>query len=679
LLRYLIEGGFDGDVHPVNPNRETVQGLPAVPTVLDLQAGCDVALLAIPANLVLGAIEQCAEAGVKAAVVLSAGFSEVGEDGARAQDEILAAAHAGGIRLLGPNCLGVLNSATGYYGTFANALSRGFPEPGPVAICSQSGAYGAHLLYLARRRGMGVTYWITTGNEGDVDVADAIAWMALRPEVTVVAAYLEGVRDGERFMQALQLAAETNTAVIVTKVGSSSAGAEAASSHTAALAGSDEAYEAAFTHFGVLRARGTEDLLDIAYVCARAKPMAGNRLGIVTVSGGAGVQACDAAARHGLEVPSLPAEAQDELRSLLPYAGVRNPIDVTAQALQRMDLLSTALKLVVGSPTFDGLLVFFTTSLLMAAFTEPLTQAIGEGAANRCDEPVALCMIADDVVVRDFEARGFLVFEDIDRAVAALGALAQLGRFRERMAQGMPEAVPEPGAPLPSRRMSEHEAKGRLAAAGVPMLPELVAETADDAVASAEELGYPVALKILSADIPHKSEMGAVALGLSDSEAVRSAAARVLAAASRHAPGAQVQGLLVSPMAPDGVEMIAGVHRDPTFGLIIMVGLGGIFVEVFQDVSFRLIPVTEPEVIEMINELRGAALLRGSRGRPMADLDAFARAVAAISRFALAQGERLHSLDINPLLVLPEGAGVLALDAVLTPVGTPPVSTGSGF
>jgi acyl-CoA synthetase (NDP forming) len=474
LLRYLIEAGFEGEIHPVNPNRETVQGLPAVPSVLDLEPNRDVALLAVPSELARDVLEQCIERGVKAAVVLSAGFAEMGAEGARAQRELAELAASAGVRLLGPNCLGVLNSATGFYGTFANALGRGLPAPGPVAIASQSGAYGGHLLYLARRRGLGVTYWITTGNEADIDVADAIAWMSLRPEIKVVTVYLEGIKDGTRLAHALRVAHQTRTAVVITKVGASDAGAEAMSSHTAALAGADAAYEAVFNQYGALRALSAEELLDLTYACARGEPIAGNRLGIVSVSGGGGVQACDAAARHGLVVPPLAEAAQQQLRALLPYAGVRNPIDVTAQAMQHMDMWASALQLVTHSESFDAVLAFFTTGLLFPAFTEPMRDVILAGTEGRGRRPIALCMLADQEIVRDFESRGFLVFEDIDRAVAALGALHAVAQAWER-------SLPEP----PTRQdliferaagpLSERESKQVLASLGIPVLPERAA------------------------------------------------------------------------------------------------------------------------------------------------------------------------------------------------------------
>jgi acyl-CoA synthetase (NDP forming) len=679
LLRMLVDGGFGGKILPVNPRRASVQDLQAWRSLGDLPETPDVAILAVPADATVEAVEQCAALGVGRAVVLSAGFAESGAVGRAAQQRLSSVAAAGGVRVLGPNCLGVIDSEMGFYGTFANALARGLPTPGPVAICSQSGAYGAHLMYLARRRGLGMRYWITTGNEVDIDLADAIGWLALQPDVRVIGAYAEGIRDGARFLESLQLAHERRKAVVITKVGASIAGATAAQSHTAALAGSDAAYGAAFAQYGVLRSTGTEDLLDLLYTCARSAPPRGRRLGVVTVSGGAGVQICDAADREGLTVPALGQPAQQRLQALLPYAGVRNPIDVTAQALQRMDVLSESLRLVNAEGEFDLMLTFLTTTPLAAAFTEPLRKAIAAGTADAGDGPHALCMIADPEVVRDFEESGFLVYEDLDRAVAALAGLARLGEAWERGVPGLDtpsaEAVDLGRAPL-----SEVASKQALAAAGVPTLPESLVRTADEAAAVAAEMACPVVLKVVSADLPHKSDVGGVELGVDGPQAAGEAFERIAARVAEAAPAADIEGVLVAPMAPPGVETIVGVENDPTFGPLVMFGLGGVFVEVFRDVTFRLAPFDESEAHRMIEEIQASSLLHGARGRPTADVDALARTLSAVSRFAAAQGSRLASLDINPLLVLAEGEGVVALDAAITPTpgAAEPSATTSG-
>lgn len=661
-VRYLREGGFKGPIFPVNPKRTLVQGLKAYPSVSALPEVPDVALVAVSAELTPGAVRECAQRGVKAAVLFSAGYAETSAEGRLVQEEIVAVARAGGMRVLGPNCLGVFNSALGFYGTFANSLDRGLPAPGPVAVVSQSGAYGAHLSYVARARGMGVGYCITTGNEADVDVAQSLHWLARQPDVAVIMAYAEGVRDSATFLEALRIAHEHQKPVIFLKVGSSAVGARAVSSHTAALAGADAVYDAVFRQYGVHRARSTEEQLDVAYACARGILPKGNKLGIVTVSGGAGVQLCDAAERHGLDVAPMPEAAQKKLKALLPYAAVGNPVDATAQALNDMRLVVRNFEVMLEEGGYDALVGYFTTVPAARPFARPLREAILEGTRNYRDRLIVLCMVADADIVRAYEEAGFLVFEDADRAVVALGALA---RFRRAFDTGLVSRARVAAAkPLP-RELSEHEAKQVLAAAGIPVLPERLARSADEAADAALALGFPVAMKIASPDIAHKTEIGGVLLDVPHAQAVRAGFEALRERARQAAPQARIEGVLIAPMAPRGVETILGVMRDPTFGPVVLFGLGGVFVEVFKDVTLRLAPFDEREALAMIGEVKGRALLEGVRGGPPSDTQALARALVALGEFAAAHAETLESIDINPFLVLPQGQGALALDALI--------------
>lgn len=664
-LRYLREGGFKGTILPVNPRRGVVQGLKAYSTVADLPEVPDVALLAVPADLIRGAVQDCAAKGVKAVVIFSAGFAETGEQGQRAQNELRDIARSSGMRILGPNCLGVFNSALGFYGTFASALDRDLPVAGPVAVVSQSGAYGAHVAYLARARGLGVRYCISTGNEADVEIAEVLRWLARRPEVGVIMAYAEGIRDGATFIEALRIAHDGSKPVVFMKVGRSVAGAGAVSSHTAALAGSDALYDAVFRQYGVYRALTTDEQLDVAYACARGIFPGGNRLGIVTVSGGVGVQMCDAAERYGLDVAPMPPAAQRKLKEVLPYAAVANPVDVTAQALNDMNVLAKNLEVMLDECDYDALIGAFLTVPAARPFAASLREAISRGTRNHRDRLMVLCMVADPDVVRSYEQAGFLVFEDAYRAIAAIGALAQLRRDFARSLPA-PPPVARPREVLGSGRLSEYEAKRILAAAGVPVLSERLARSAEEAVAAAEAVGYPVAMKIVSPDIAHKTEVGGVILDVADAAGVRNACAALKARAETAVPDARIDGVLVAPMAPRGVETIIGVSRDPIFGPVVMFGLGGIFVEAFKDVTFRLAPFDEAEARRMIREVKGYALLEGARGAARSDVDALVQALVRVSEFA-ANAADVESMDVNPFLVLPAGHGAVALDAAIVP------------
>lgn len=666
-LRYLLEAGFGGPIYPINPNRTHVQGVPAYATLGDVPDVPDVALVAVPAGLTEQAIRDCVAKGVKGAVIFSAGYAEAGAEGLAVQDRVAAIARAGGLRLLGPNCLGVFNPQIGFYGTFTQSLDREMPKPGPLGIVSQSGAYGSHIAYLARKRGVGINYWITTGNEGDVDLSECLEWMAGQDDIKVIMAYVEGVRDGDRFRRALDLARRNRKPIVMMKVGRSEVGARAASSHTASLAGADAIYHGLFRQYGVHRAATTEEQIDVAYACTRGIYPAGNRLGVVTLSGGAGVLISDAAERHGMDVAPMPEAAQATLQALLPFATVTNPVDTTAQALNDMTLLARNIEVMLDQGGYDALIGFFSTVPNTRTLSGPLRRAIQDGCARFPDALIALEMVADPEVVADYERAGFLVFEDADRGVAALAALSRLSRAFDRAPDetvALPDAVP-----LPANALSEAAAKRLLAAAGVPFLAEVVATDAARAADAADAMGYPVVLKIVSPQIEHKTEIGGVLVGVPDLAGVAAGFATLLDRAATHRPDATIEGVLVAPMARRGVEVIVGVSRDPVFGPAVMFGLGGVHVEVLRDVTFRLAPFGLIEARAMIDGIRGRALLSGVRGAAPSDVEAVAQLLVDVSRFAAAHRDDVDSIDLNPVVVLPQGQGVVALDALVVTRG----------
>jgi acyl-CoA synthetase (NDP forming) len=665
-VRYLKESGFKGAIFPVNPRREVVQGLRSYASISSLPEVPDVALLAIPANLILETVRECAALGVKAAVIFSSGFAETGEEGGHVQDEIRGIARASGMRVLGPNCIGLFNAEIGFYGTFSSALDMGFPVAGAVAVASQSGAYGAHIAYLAQQRGIGVRYCISTGNEADVEIGEALLWLARDPDVRVIVAYAEGLRDSATFIEALRTAHQSRIPIVFMKVGRSAAGAGAIDSHTAALAGSDAVYDAVFRQYGVHRALTTDEQIDVAYACARALYPQNRKVGIVTVSGGVGVQTCDAAERYGLDVTPMPTDAQNKLKALLPYAAVANPVDVTAQALMDMSVLTESLELMLGECDYGALVGIFLTVPTSRPFAAPLREAIAQAARSHRDRLIVMCMVADPDIVRTYEEMGFLVYEDAYRAVAAIAALTRLRESFDRGLAAPPATLPA-ATPIAAGPLSEHEAKRILSKAGVPVLPERLARSVPEAVAAADALGYPVAMKIVSPDIPHKTEIGGVMLNVQNGAAARTAFDVLQQRAAAAAAHASIEGVLVAPMAPGGIDTIVGVSRDATFGPVVMFGLGGIFVEVLRDVTFRLAPFSEAEAREMIREIAGHALLDGARGAAPCDVDALAQALARVSEFAAAHAGEIESIDINPLRVLARGSGVVALDALIVP------------
>ncbi|AQV96716.1 CoA-binding protein [Cupriavidus necator] len=672
-LRYLLEAGFAGGIYPVNPNRDQVQGIPAYPDIRAVPVQVDLAIIALPADQVLSVLPSCAEKGVKAAIIFSAGFGETDAAGAALQAEMLALARRLGLRVLGPNCLGAFNAHTGFMGTFTQALKHGFLAPGSVAIASQSGACGGHLAYLCRQRGIGVGYWITTGNEADIGLPECMHWLAQHPTVRVIVAYAEAIRDGDGFVKALKLARSRGKAVVVLKVGRSAAGARAAASHTGALAGEDAVYDAVFRQYGVYRAGSVEELLDIAYACSHGVFPPDRSLGIVTVSGGVGVQMADAAAEYGLETPLLPADAQASIKAMIPFAGVTNPIDVTAQAANDKSLLGRCLEVVMGEGSFGAVVLFVTSAPADPDFAQRLLAVLGEIRKRHPGRLIVLSFVAPQTVVREFEAAGFLVFEDSNRAVRAIGALAAFARSFQRAASGPFDA------PAPAERtyaltrgdidgLNEQGAKALLAAAGIPVLDEILSASAEAAGEAAERIGCPVALKIVSPDITHKTEVGGVVLDIPTPELAVAAARDMLARVRGHLPAARVDGVLVSPMRRGGTETLCGVFRDPVFGPVLMFGLGGVHVEVLKDVAMRLVPLDRDEARSMVRELRGKAIFDGVRGAPPADVEALIDVLVRLSAFADSQRNVVGEVDINPLLLMPQGQGAIALDALVLPV-----------
>ena len=495
-------------------------------------------------------------------------------------------------------------------------------------------------------------------------MAETIGWLVRQPDVSVIVAYAEGIRDRDRLFASLALARERGKPVIFQKVGRTAVGAEAARSHTASLAGADAVYDGVFRQYGVYRARDTEDMLDVAYAATFGTFPASRRIGLMTISGGVGVQMADEAVERGLEVTPLSAAAQARLKTLLPYASPRNPVDITAQAFNDLTLVAANLDTMLAEGTYDALVAFFTSVAAATAMVEPISRAFREAKRRHPTCLLIVSIVGPPDIVRRYEETGCPVFEDPTRAVRAVDALS---RFSEAFARQTPPiaVMPPVPAPLPTPPIGEQAAKQILSKAGLRVIEERLASTAREAVDAAAELGFPVALKIASPDIQHKTEAGGVELGLATSGAVAHAFAAVTGRARLARPDARIEGVLVSPMVTGGVETILGVQDDPTFGPVVMFGLGGIFVEALKDVVFRVAPFEDDEAHRMMRELRGFPVLAGIRGRPCCDLDALAAALSALSRFAATHAGHLESAELNPVLVFEEGHGLVALDALI--------------
>jgi acyl-CoA synthetase (NDP forming) len=660
-LFHIKELGYGGRIFPINVSGKDVQGLPSWKSVADLPEVPDSALIVLPAALVPQALEDCAAKGILQVQVLSSGFAEEGGEGIALQARVVEIVRRHGMRITGPNCLGSISPPDGYFGTFSSLLATARPGPGKVGVATQSGAYGSHIYAVAGFRGIGISRAIATGNEADIDVAAAIDYLAEDEGTSVICASLEGCKDGAALRRALLKAAAARKPVIVMKVGSSEVGAAAAATHTGALAGEDRIIDAVFRECGALRVSSIEEMLDIAHVCSIAPLPPCSGVGILSVSGGIGVLMADACIEAGLAVPPMSPGVMDEIRAIQPVAGGRNPIDTTAQLGGRMHIFESISQAMMRGAELGSVMFYLAHIGRNVPRFPPLEKSLVELRRNFPDRLVVAVMTHVDEIRLRLESLGIPVFEDPTRAVKAIA-----GATRIRQLQAAATAAPEVprGAPLGANGANEAAAKALLARAGVPVLPERICATTEDAVAAADALGYPVVMKILSEDIPHKTEVGGVLLNLADADSVARGFAEVMRRARAAKPDARLDGVLVAPMATGGVETIIGVQRDPVFGPMVMFGLGGVAVELFKDVAFATAPLTPDRAEALIDAVRGSRLLEGWRGGPALDRARLVQVLCDLSAFAVAHQDEIEGIEVNPFLVRADGGW--ALDALVT-------------
>lgn len=670
-VHLLKKYGYKGPIYPVNPRGGEIQGLPGYASVRDLPTAPDLAVLATPAAATAAALRDCAARGVRAVVCLSGGFGEAGPEGVKMQDELVAIAREAGIRLLGPNCLGTVSVPNATIGSFTIVLEDNMPKSGNVGIVSQSGNIGSYTVQNVAQRGLGISRFVATGNEADVDVADGIAALAADDETRVILCIMETCRAAERLSYALGKARDAGKPVLILKIGSTEQGQAAAASHTGALAGSDAVIDAVLRRQGALRVHSVEQLLDIGHAASLLMPNRlpqSDRVALVAASGGFGVMMADASANAGLSLPALSDVTKARINEAVPTAGTENPVDASAQMSSRPDILYKMLSSVIENETTDIVQLFLSLSLHNKRLRGIYMQALAEIRAAHPDRLLVVTAAGPEDAVREIYDLGIPVFPSIDAAASGLKSLVQLAKLSEASAptlySGPVDAID------PSAFRNEASAKAVLAAAGVPVLPEAVVSSADEAVAKAVEYGFPVVMKIVSEDIAHKTEAGGVMLNIADAEAVRAAHAQILANVAAKAPGARIDGILVTPMAKGGVgELIMGISRDAVFGPVVMVGIGGIYAEILKDVALQTAPVSEDEALAMIRSLKLFPILDGARGQAKGDIAAAAKALANLSNFACRHIAEVAEIDLNPVLVRPEGQGVVALDALIVPMG----------
>jgi acetate---CoA ligase (ADP-forming) len=678
--QYLVAHGYPGRVYPVTRSRPEVFGLRSYPTVGELPEAPDLAVVVVPAAYVVQTLEECGRKGVRAAVVISSGFAEERGPAAQQRDKALREViERFGIVVCGPNSEGLVNPLKPLVATFSpvfhDPAQSLFPESRKsraIAVSCQSGALTFAFLSRGRPRQLRFTYQASAGNQTCLEAHDYIDWLIDTGGADIFLAYLEGIRDAARFRAVADKAAAAGKPLILAKVGRSEAGRRAAISHTGALAHSGAVDDAIFRHHGILRGKDLDHMLDMAAAFAFCKLPRGNRVAVITGSGGSAVWMSDLLAAHGLELPVLEDDLQRRLMALLPsYASAQNPVDGTAQAIHEVGY-AKLVEIVRESQRID-------TILLIGSLANEATakQRAEELAAVTGDtsQPIVLATYttATPGVMAAFAEAGIPCYTSMSSCARAIRALVDYARFQaQRRGRQVTDNTPsglrdDVGRALAAAgaTLTEAEAKALLARYGVERPAEALVKSADEAAAAAARIGGSVALKVQSPDITHKTEAGAVALALSGEVAVREAYHRIIGNAVRAQADAAIHGVLVQEMAPRGREMILGVTRDPTFGLMLMVGLGGIHVEILRDVVFAPVPIGEEDALSMLGELKGAALLEGVRGAPPADRIALAKLMATLSRFAADHADLIEEIDLNPVIVHPQGQGITVVDALI--------------
>jgi len=667
-IKAMKNAGYTGGIFLVNPKYQEIHGQKCYPDAQSIRQPCDLAIIAVPAPAVANAVRDCGAAGIGYAVVLTAGFRETGGPGRKLEAELKRAVSQSGVRIIGPNCQGMLSLQARVWAAFGSVADETDFRPGNVSCAFQSGGFGYAIVNLAEAQGLGFRYCVSSGNETDIDTPELLAAFLDDPGTSAIFAYLEGTPDARRLLDVGRKSLLSDKPVMIWKAATTEAGIKAAASHTANMTGSYDLYRAALRQAGLIEVDDVEPIVDIAKLFAQGRRPKGQSVGVLSISGGSGIVYADAAVRGGLTLPPFSDETLAALRKIVPsFGSPENPADVTASFFNDMNLFTSALEIVLADSRLDQL------SILLASISGPSARRAAEAiaaVANRTDKPLHVAWSGRHAksaeTIKAFNDAGVPFITTPVRLARAAAVLARFTADQRRLLPRRPPEVATPTAlelPRGAVSLSETESKAVLEAFGVPIAKEMLLPAGADAALAAARLVPPYAVKIVSRDIPHKTEVGGVKLAVSKDglgDAVRSVTQSALAAK----PGAKVDGVLVSEMA-QGIEVLIGVINDESFGPTIALALGGVLTEVLKDVSYRIAPFDLETAREMIAELRGARLFDGYRGAPPADKEALAQTLVAVGQMAAALGPRLKELDINPVFVGAEGAGVVAADALL--------------
>lgn len=667
-IKALKNSGYAGGIYPINPKYKELHGFACYPDVGSITGPCDLALVAVPAPAVAQAIRDCGKAGIPFAVVLTAGFRETGAEGRKLEAELKETVAQSGVRMVGPNCQGMLSVESRVWTVFGSVADETELRAGTVSCAFQSGGFGYAVVNLAEAQGVGFRYCVSSGNEVDITTPELLSAFLDDPGTSLAFAYLEGTPDARRLLEIGRKSLETGKPILIWKAGATDAGVKAAASHTASMTGSYDLYRAAMRQAGLIEVDDVEPIVDIAKLFAQGRLPAGNSIGVLSISGGSGVVFADAAVRGGLTLPSFAPETLARMRKLVPaFGSPQNPADITAAVFNDTSLFSRTLEVVLEDPGLDQLAILIAS--ISGVRAAESARAIAAAAA-KTGKPVHVAWSGRHAKSEEaqaaFDAARVPYVTTPVRLARAAAVLARFAADRRRLLpRQTPRVVAAKGTALPEGAvtLNEAESKALLRAYGVPVVAEAFVPAGADVAAAASGLEAPYAVKVVSRDVPHKTEAGGVRLGVAR-EALAEAAAAVVANAARAVPGARIEGVLVSEMAA-GLETLIGVINDEAFGPTVALGLGGVLTEVLKDVTYRVAPFDIETAREMIAELRGARLLEGYRGKPAADREALAEALVAVSNMAAALAPRLKELDINPVFVRPAGQGVAAADALV--------------
>ncbi len=650
---FMQRDGFEGKIYPVNPKYDNINGLVCYPNIGSLPEVPDLAIVVVRAAEVVKVIAKLGGHGVKVAIIFSSGFAELGDEGRIHEAKLVDVAKACGVRILGPNNLGVINSFICMPATFSQYADIP-PQSGPIAFASQSGAFGTGIAALARSRGLGIGYFVNTGNEADITVIEALSYAIEDKRISVACAYLEGVRAGDQLAALADKSVRMGKPFIVTKVGRNKSGAKAASSHTGAQAIEDNIFDGVIRQRGAIRAHNELHMVDLASAFLNCDIPNGRGIGLVTQSGGAGVLMADRAEERGLHVPEMTGATRDKLLEVIPSFGATgNPIDVTGQFLSDPKILFNSVRIVLDDPQVDIGIVWLQ---LMHGYADLLVDVFRE-IKSSVTKPIVLCWLeAPAKALIDLSKAGICVIQGTEQAVDAAAGLVKFGEARARIIGSnkplnfVPTFPKLVGKPIPCT-----EAWQRLKKFGLPLVESALAVDEKTALKSAQLLGFPIALKIASRDIPHKMDIGAVMLNLDDTSALIKARKRVLNNAAKHAPDAHIEGVLVQKMVSSGPEFILGIRQDLNFGRVLMLGLGGVFGEILKDVVFAQVPVSRLDAEMMLEQLVGKVVFEGIRDQEAVDKHSLIDTLCMLSDFIQKNPDVLE-LEMNPVLLGAQGA-----------------------